>query len=112
MSRSQSIALCVLLVMGLAGWAAHERFTSVPALAPTAPVVSVSQTERYPGPWVEDLHVGIARALVANNIGGCAYLKYKKSTQDSENYLTQCSRDGTHWRSYVVWVNLNEVVEQ
>jgi hypothetical protein len=79
---------------------------------PKARKAPLTLEQRYPGPWVEDLHLGIARALVANDVRWCGYLRYKKSTQDSENYLTQCSRDGAHWRTYVVWANIKEVYER
>jgi hypothetical protein len=80
-----------------------------PAKVPKAPL---TLAQRYPGPWIEDFHLGIARTLVYKDIRWCGYLRYKESSQHSGEYLTQCSRDGKHWRTYLVWANIREAVER
>jgi len=59
--------------------------------------------QRYPGPWHDDLHIGISRALVKNKIRGCGEYKYRPSIKDSGEYLVHCSADGARWSAYIVW---------
>jgi hypothetical protein len=60
-----------------------------------------SLAERYPPPWIEDTHIGIARALVANKIGGCGEYKYRASARDRNEYAVYCTRDGKKWVAYI-----------
>lgn len=80
---------------------------AVPSVRPP----TLPMDKRFPGPWVDGVAPGLAKALVVNGVSGCPYLKHKASVQDSRNYLVQCSGDERSWRTYMVWVVANEVRE-
>lgn len=69
-----------------------------------------SAERRYPGPWVEDMIPSLkGMRLVAREIRGCGYMKYRPSATDEGLYYVRCSRDGLTWRDYLVWANINVV---
>ena len=67
----------------------------------------MSLSERYPGPWRDDFNTGISRALAKNKIRGCGEYKYRPSSNDHNEYLVRCTRDGVNWSSYIVWVGID-----
>ena len=67
-----------------------------------------SLAERYPGPWIEDFHAGISRALLKNGIRDCGQYKYRDG--GGNEYLVRCTSDGVHWQTYIVWVGIDEVM--
>lgn len=64
----------------------------------------------YLGEWQQESRFEIAKALVQGGVRGCGVFKYKPSVKDSGEYLVYCSRDGTDWRSYIVWSGINKVI--
>jgi len=99
------VTVCVLMSVSIVRCAEPGQ-PKPPVAAPLA------LAERYTGPWVEDFHLGIARALVANDIRGCGYLRYKADVKDTGDYLVECSRDNAHWRGYKVFEYSKEVLDQ
>jgi hypothetical protein len=89
----------VLLVVGL-------------SLQPAKPDRSVDQAlspaERYPGPWIDEVDVSIARALVRHRIRGCGYFFYRAHYLNSAphdpagEYLVYCSNNLKDWTASVV----------
>jgi len=66
--------------------------------------------ERYPGPWQEEFHLGITKALGSKSIRGCGQYKYRESSKNLNEYLVYCTADGTNWTVYVVWPNTGGVI--
>lgn len=71
---------------------------------------AIPLTERYPAPWVDDYHLPISQALTAKGVRDCGQYKYRQSSQGSGEYLVRCTRDGKHWRSYLVWPSIGTVI--
>jgi len=65
--------------------------------------------KRYPGPWRDNMHVGISKTLVRNKIRGCGEYKYRASARDSGEYLVHCTADGKVWMAYLTWVPIQKV---
>lgn len=71
---------------------------------------SPTKVERFPGPWQERIKgTGIAKTLVAHDVRGCGFLKFRESSRDKNEYLVYCSRDFENWRAYLVWPRINKV---
>ncbi|MCE7033566.1 hypothetical protein LY625_13265 [Lysobacter sp. GX 14042] len=66
--------------------------------------------EEYPGPWREDFNADIARTLAHNRVTGCGQFKFKPSSQNRNEFVVYCTRDGHEWSAYVVWTAINEVI--
>jgi hypothetical protein len=66
--------------------------------------------QRYPGPWKEDFHVGITRALAINKIEGCGQYKYRQSSNMDNEYVVYCTRDGKTWVSYLVFPQIEKAL--
>jgi hypothetical protein len=67
-------------------------------------------SERYPGPWREEFHAGITKALASKSIGGCGQYKHRESSKDRNEFLVYCTGDGSLWTAYLVWPNTGGVV--
>lgn len=65
--------------------------------------VAIYADDRFPGGWQDSLNLPISRALVKSGVQGCGEYRYKESRARNGEYLVQCSRDGSTWRSYLVW---------
>ena len=70
--------------------------------------ILLRQPNKKPGPWMENFHLEIARALVAKRITGCGEFKWRERRGDSE-YEVQCTADGQRWIAYRVWPKIKEV---
>lgn len=59
--------------------------------------------------WHDDMNAGISQALAANGVSGCGQYKYKKGLKFSGEFAVYCTRDGSNWSLYLVWVPSNKV---
>lgn len=86
-------AVFALLIVGMLA-------TLIPRGSPsgTAPVAG-----RFPGAWSTAPDSAISAVIVGNGITGCGEYRHKQDGARSGEYLVQCSRDGSNWRSYLVW---------
>jgi hypothetical protein len=75
-----SAALALLAAVGLASMSCEKS--------------DMPLSERYPGPWREDVNIGITKALAAKKIRDCGQYKYRESSVNTGEYLVYCTRDG------------------
>jgi len=93
-------AFILLVLAGLVLW----------VLYPRKPAPEIPLSERYPGPWREEFHVGITKALASKAIRGCGQYKYRESSKDRGEFLVHCTGDGKFWTAYFVWPNTEGVM--
>lgn len=86
-----------------------ERRAAIASANAQPAVPSTSNNPDYPGGWIEDMNVGISRALVGKQIRGCGEYRYKESASTRSEYLVQCTRDGKNWVAYLVWTRTGAV---
>ena len=71
---------------------------------------SSSLNERYPAPWRDEFNMEITRALASSKIRGCGEYKYRESSRNKGEYLVYCTRDGSTWFAYIVWIYSKKVM--
>lgn len=57
----------------------------------------------YPPPWKEETNAGITAALAKNNIKECGQARHRRRSGGADEYLVQCTKDGSKWDTYFVW---------
>lgn len=94
------IILVLLILVLIAKCSSNSDSAKVTGYSSAA---SISASERYPGPWMDDGNPEIIRALISNKIEGCGEFQYRKSYDNTSEYLVYCTRDGKNWVSYIVF---------
>jgi len=56
----------------------------------------------YPAPWKDEKNDGIVAALAKGKIS-CGQSRHRRRTGGADEYLVQCTKDGTKWETYFVW---------
>lgn len=67
------------------------------------PSRELTMMEQYPGPWREEFHLEITRALIANQVQGCGRYAFRTRHGSSGEYLVYCQGVTDSWRAYLVW---------
>ena len=85
----------VLLVLGVAGW------------------IAFSDTQEFPGPWLNDSKVSVIQVITENFIQDCAEFYYRRrrgSSNAHADYLVRCTADGVTWHDYLVFPDTNSAL--
>jgi len=107
--KTSPITWFVLIIFIVIFWGAISGETPK-GTSTSSTSTSLNIAERYPGPWVRDVHPGIARVLVKNDVRGCGEFKYRESSQNKNEFIVRCSRDGNIWQTYLVWVGADKIM--
>lgn len=81
----------------------------VGALSNCGRKVEVPVADRYPAPWRTELNLDLNIALNKAGVSGCGQYQFRPSATDPGEYLVHCTRDGTNWTAYFVWLPSGKV---
>lgn len=96
--------LGVAIGAGLVWWGVVD---DRPAPVETPPAATTAA--QYPGPWRDDAHADIVRALARDNVRGCGRMAYR-AHRDGGEFLVYCQGVDAAWRAYLIWASTGRVM--